>query len=85
MLENGFNLLSGHPGEPSQKVVHARSAFEVLEQSFDRHASSLEEASSADLARMPFNRLTLTPIEHGSRIAEPLPLHSAGEFGIPAA
>lgn len=71
VLENGFDMLSGHPGKPSQKVVHARSAFEVLEQGLDRHTRSLEEPSTADLCRIPFNRRTLTPIEHGSRIAEP--------------
>jgi len=70
VLENGFDLLAGHPREPSQEVIYARPAFEVLEEGLDRHARALEEPGSADLCRIPFDRRTVTPIEHGSRLTQ---------------
>jgi hypothetical protein len=39
VFENGFNLFSRNAGKPGEKVIHARAAFEILEERLHRHSS----------------------------------------------
>jgi hypothetical protein len=59
-----LHLLALDPWEPFEKIVDARSTFEILEQSPDRYARSFEYPRTADLSRGAFHCRTLTPIKH---------------------
>src|SRR5437868_13299884 len=51
-------------GEPFEKIIDARAAFEVLEQGSDGNARAPEQPFAAHLAGYALNRGTLAPIQH---------------------
>lgn len=68
MGQNGNHLFASHAGEPAQKIVHARTLFEILEQRPHRNARSLEHPRAADALGHAFDRGALSPLKHGASV-----------------
>ena len=54
VLKNRFNLFAGNTGEPSEKIIDAGAAFEVLEERFYGNPSSVKDPCAADFVWISF-------------------------------
>ena len=60
----GLHLFTSNAGEPFQKIIHPRAAFQIREQRLNGQPRSPENPGAADLPRRPFDCRTLAPIKH---------------------
>jgi hypothetical protein len=63
-MQHGLDLLAGDTGKPGQELVHRGAAFEVLKKSAHRPSSGLENPGATHLLGHPFDRRTLSPMQH---------------------
>lgn len=54
VLKNRFNLVAGNAGKPSEKIIDAGSAFQVLEERFYWNASPMKNPCAADFVWISF-------------------------------
>ena len=65
VLEHGLDLLACDAGEPFEKLLYGRTAFDVLEERLHGHTGIFEKPGTADFSGNALYRRTLCPIEHG--------------------
>ena len=70
MIENGANLLKGHPGKPLDELGGRSTVFEILKQCGHRDPRTAEHPSSADAFRVPLDCGAGGPIDHTQRIPQ---------------
>jgi hypothetical protein len=54
VLKNRINLFAGNTGKPSEKIIDAGAAFEVLEERLYRNASPMKDPRAADFVWISF-------------------------------
>src|ERR1017187_8140138 len=59
-----LHLLADDTGKPSQELIHRGAVFEVLKKRAHRHPCGFENPGAAHLPGHPFDRRTLSPIQH---------------------
>ena len=64
VAEDGFDLGTGHTGEPFEEVVDAGAVFEVGEERLDRHARPAKNPGAADGFGISLDGWAGAPIKH---------------------
>jgi hypothetical protein len=69
--QNDLYLVPRDAGEPLNKVVDPRTAFEIFEQRLDWHSRPFEKPYATDLSRCALDRRALAPVKHGELLRKP--------------